>query len=287
VGSMSRSLDALIARFDRLATQVTSLPSLSASQVTSSSSPPVVPPPPPPTSSPAMRSVKLDFPKFNGTDPLYWLFRVEQFFAYYSTPDDQRLIIASVNMEGSIVAWFQMLQRQGLIPTWAALAKAVETQFGPSRFDSPRSRLFKLCQTTTASAYYTDFLVLSTRVEGMSDDAILDCFISGLKPSLRRDIKAHNPQTLIRAAKLARLFEDSDPAESSGPPASSRSWRGSPAALPSPSKFFPGPLRNSNRVLFRAWRVTRQQTAVCKEAATKQPEGWNQNLKQLKPGRNE
>lgn len=126
------------------------------------------------------------------------------------------------------------------------MAKAVETQFGPSRFDSPRSRLFKLFQTTTATAYYTDFLVLSTRVEGMTDDAILDCFISGLKPTLRRDIRAHEPQTLIRAAELARLFEESGPAECSGPPASSRAWHGSPVALPAPSKFSPGSLRISS-----------------------------------------
>lgn len=46
------------------------------------------------------RSVKLDFLKFDRTEPLHWLFRTEQFFVYYGTPDDQRLIISSVHMHG-------------------------------------------------------------------------------------------------------------------------------------------------------------------------------------------
>lgn len=140
-----------------------------------------------------------------------------------------------MNMEGSLVAWFQMLQRQQLIPTWAALAKAVEIQFGPSRFDSPRSRLFKLAQTTSAAVYYTEFLVLSTRVEGLTDDAILDCFVSGLKPSLRRDVMVQGPQTLILAAELAQLYDDTAPYHSSGPQASSRSWHGSPPGYSKPT----------------------------------------------------
>lgn len=54
-------------------------------------------------SPPPMRSVRLDFPKFDGSDPLNWLFRAEQFFAYYATQDSQRLTIAAVHFEGSVV----------------------------------------------------------------------------------------------------------------------------------------------------------------------------------------
>lgn len=146
------------------------------------------------------RSVKIDFPKFDGTEPLQWLFRADQFFAYYHTPDDQRLTIAAVNMEGDAVAWYQLMLKHQLLPTWDTLAKAFAIEFGPSRFDSPRARLFKLVQMTTVASYYTDFRVLATRVEGVSDEGILECFISGLKPTLRRDVLAHSPPTLLRAA---------------------------------------------------------------------------------------
>ncbi|GJU68618.1 ty3-gypsy retrotransposon protein [Tanacetum coccineum] len=50
-----------------------------------------------------VRHVKLDFPRFDGSDPLNWLFHAEQFFTYYETPDIQRLTIASVHFEGSVI----------------------------------------------------------------------------------------------------------------------------------------------------------------------------------------
>ena len=59
------------------------------------------------------RHIKLDFPKFNGEDPMTWIFRAEQYFSYYGTPDFQRVIIASVNFEGDVVPWFQLLQKSG------------------------------------------------------------------------------------------------------------------------------------------------------------------------------
>ncbi|KAJ1380495.1 Retrotransposon gag domain [Sesbania bispinosa] len=154
------------------------------------------------------RQVKLDFPKFDGTDPLHWLFRAEQFFSYYDTPDLQPLTIAGIHFEESVIPWFQMLHKSNLVPTWAALACAIEEQFGPSQFDSPRARLFKLTQTSTAEQYYTEFMVLANRVEGLSDAALLDCFVSGLKDSIRRDVIAQSPTSLLRAASLARLFDE-------------------------------------------------------------------------------
>lgn len=196
---------------------------------------------PPSTHSYPLRSIKLDFPKFDGTEPLHWLFRAEQFFDYYGTPDDQRLAVAAVNMEGMVVAWFQMMKKANHIPTWADLARAVETQFGPSEFDSPRARLFKLTQVTSAGTYYTEFLVLANCVEGLSTEAILDCFVSGLKPELRRVVMAFAPQTLIRAADLARLFDDNGSLVPLGPRTASKPWSssGHGSSTASPKSFSP------------------------------------------------
>jgi len=57
------------------------------------------------SSSPSfqVRNVKLDFPNFDGSGVLQLIFKAEQFFYYYNTPDDQRLIIASVHLEKEVV----------------------------------------------------------------------------------------------------------------------------------------------------------------------------------------
>jgi len=92
-----------------------------------------------PHSLPLLRHVKLDFPRFDDSDPVNWLFCAEQFFAYYDTPDSQQLLIASVHFEGFVVPWFQMLHKVNQIPTRIELACAVEEKFGPSQFDSPQA----------------------------------------------------------------------------------------------------------------------------------------------------
>nr|GEY45732.1 hypothetical protein [Tanacetum cinerariifolium] len=158
-----------------------------------------------------VRHVKLDFPRFDGSDPLNWLFRAEQFFTYYETPDVQRLTIASVHFEGLVIPWFQMLQKANQIPTWDTLASATDEHFGASQYESPRAQLFKLTQTTSAADYYHQFTVMANRVEGLSPEPLLDCFLSGLKDHIRRDVFAQDPKSVIHAGSLSRLFDEKQP----------------------------------------------------------------------------
>lgn len=135
-------------------------------------------------------------------------------------------------MEGIGVAWFQLMHKSNLLPNWSAFTNALEEQFGPSQYDSPRARLFKLTQTSSAASYYTEFMVLANRVIGLPDDAIIECFVSGLKHHLRRDILAHEPTTLIRAANLAKLYDDTGTSSTLGAHFNSRAVH--TLGLPSP-----------------------------------------------------
>jgi len=49
------------------------------------------PRPPVPASNHRM---KLEVPRFDGTDPLGWIFKINQFFEYHGTADHDRLTIA-------------------------------------------------------------------------------------------------------------------------------------------------------------------------------------------------
>lgn len=99
-------------------------------------------------------NVKLDFPRFDGSDVLHWIFKAEQLFEFYSTPYAQGLTIAAVHMEKDVVPWFQMRARDNPFQSWLELTRALELEFGPSPYDSPRTSLFKLAHTTTVSSYY-------------------------------------------------------------------------------------------------------------------------------------
>ena len=100
--SIEKQLSGIQALFDQLSLNLLSLsttPPVGATNSSSAATHLMVPPI-------QMRKVKLDFPKFDSTDPLDWLYKDEQFFAYYHTLDADRLIIAAVHFQGLVVQWF-------------------------------------------------------------------------------------------------------------------------------------------------------------------------------------
>lgn len=158
------------------------------------------------------RSVRMEFPHFQGGDDvLNWIFKAEQFFSYYGVSDKYRLEIASIHFDGPVVPWFQMLVKTKTLTSWAALVENLQEDYGPSALESPEYSLFKLTQEDSVNNYYSNFINLANRVEGVAPKALLACFISGLKKELQRDIIPWKPDTIPKAAALARLFEDRYP----------------------------------------------------------------------------
>nr|KYP35193.1 hypothetical protein KK1_043782 [Cajanus cajan] len=152
--------------------------------------------------------LKLDVPRFDGSDPLGWIFKITQFFDYHNTPEEERITVASFYLDGAALAWFQWMYRNGQIHSWQHLLQALETRFAPTAFDDPRGRLFKLTQTTTVSPFLTEFEAVANRVTGLSPQFLLSCFISELKPEIRREVIAQQPLSLTHAVGLARLHEE-------------------------------------------------------------------------------
>ncbi|CAJ2641138.1 unnamed protein product [Trifolium pratense] len=155
-----------------------------------------------------VRNVKLEFPRFDGTKVHEWIFRAEQFFDYYDTPDHDRLTISSVHLDKDVVPWYQMVQRSHPFTSWIEFTRALELDFGPSVYECPRATLFKLTQTGTVAEYYLQFTSLANRVYGLSNDALIDCFVSGLNDEIRRDVLIHTPISIVKAVSLAKVYEE-------------------------------------------------------------------------------
>lgn len=103
VHTMTLKLDELI---HKLAQPETSSPSPSSSNTT----------PPMATSTP--HRLKLDAPRFDGTETLGWIFKINKFFEYHATPEHDRLTITSFYMEGRALAWFQWMTNNGQFTSW-------------------------------------------------------------------------------------------------------------------------------------------------------------------------
>ena len=269
--SQHRHLDQ--ARFERVESQLTSLHEnqLSGGKHSVSGSTPS------PSQPFQMRNIKLDFPQFDGSEVMNWIFKAEQFFEFYDTPDHHRLTIAAVHMEKDVVPWFQMISRNQPFQSWTMFTRALEMEFGPSPYESPRPTLFKLTQTSTVAEYYTSFTVLANRAQGLSPDATLDCFISGLKTDIKRDVIAQTPSSLSRAYALARLFEDKySPSPVSKPltinstkpyhfpgPNSTPKHTPQPPILPNPKPPNPSPKSHPVKNISRAEMQIHREKGLC------------------------
>jgi len=153
------------------------------------------------------RALRLDFPRFDGSNPAGWTYKVNQFFDYYQTPLHQRLRMASFHMEGEALIWFQDAEESGQFPTWDAFVHALLTRFGPA-YDDPMEELMRLRQTSSVAEYTTQFEALSNRLRGVSDRNRLSCFLSGLKDDIRLPVRMLHPTSLIAAFGLAKLQEE-------------------------------------------------------------------------------
>ena len=111
-------------------------------------------------------------------------------------------------MEKEVVPWFQMTNQSTPFQSWIDFTRALELEFGPSPYECTRSQLFKLSQIGSVHDYYTQFIALANRVQGVTSEALIDCFVGGLKPDIQHDVIAQSPTTPLCCVSLAKLFEE-------------------------------------------------------------------------------
>ncbi|GJV12393.1 retrotransposon gag protein [Tanacetum coccineum] len=109
---------------------------------------------------------------------------------------------------GDALSWYKYLFNNHLLTTWEAFTHALETRFGPSTYDNHQAALFNLQQTSTVTAYQTKFERLSNFVVGLPPEALLNCFVSGLRQDIQQELTILQPHTITQAIGLAKLIED-------------------------------------------------------------------------------
>jgi hypothetical protein len=90
------------------------------------------------------RSVNLDFPKFDGSDPTNWVLKAQQFFVFGQIQDNQRVPISYFHIEGKALQWYNWLMESGSVRSWEEFVVALKVRFAPSAYDDPVGAFTKL-----------------------------------------------------------------------------------------------------------------------------------------------
>jgi len=220
-----------------------------------------------PQTQTSFHHMKLDVPRFDGSDPTGWTFKITQFFEFHSTPDHERLTIASFYMEGPALAWFQWMHRNAQLSSWSAFLHAFHSRFATSTYEDPTGLLCKLQQRSSVSAYLSEFKFLANRIVGLPAPFVLSCFILGLNPTIHREVQVLQSISLAQAVSYARLQEEKlldahrpppyRPLVSTGPSSTRSSSNNSTQPL------LPTPVRTSSSIPFK--RLTPEELASRRE----------------------
>lgn len=126
--------------------------------------------------------MKLEVPRLDGSNPLWWIFKITQFYEYYATPDLECLIIASFYMEGPALAWYQWMLCNGQISSCPGLLQALEARFAPSQYEDPTRTLFKLIQHRMVNEYLSKFETLANCIVGLLSPFFAQLFYFKVSP---------------------------------------------------------------------------------------------------------
>ena len=96
------------------------------------------------------RFQKMDFPKFDGkSDPLAFINRCESFFHQQRIAEEEKVWMASYNLEGTAQLWYMQVQRDEGTPPWRRFTELLNLRFGPPLRANPLGELMA-CKRTTS-----------------------------------------------------------------------------------------------------------------------------------------
>jgi hypothetical protein len=151
---------------------------------------------------------RLEFPRYDGTeDPTSWICRVDQYFEFQNTEEENKVMLIAYHLEGEAQLWYQIFKEDVVNVSWEELKDALHVRFGLTQFEDFYGDLSKLTQAGSVKEYQCQFEKLLSRVGKLSQAHQVGSFVSGLKENIRTEVQAAKPTTLNAAVGLSRLYE--------------------------------------------------------------------------------
>ncbi|XP_021972161.1 uncharacterized protein LOC110867455 [Helianthus annuus] len=158
------------------------------------------------------RLCKLEFPKFDGSDVNGWIYRAEHFFAVDETPEQSKLEIAVIYLEGKALQWHQghLKARNVTVKdiVWEDYKQDVIHRFADSFVENAFEDLISLKQTGGLEDYCDVFDSLLNKVSDVNEAQAVCMFVHGLVSEIAGPVRMFKPKTLNEAYSLARIQND-------------------------------------------------------------------------------
>ncbi|XP_061348976.1 uncharacterized protein LOC133294333 [Gastrolobium bilobum] len=154
-----------------------------------------------------LKGIRMEMSLFNGNYPNNWIFKAELFFTLQSIPEDTKVPLAGLKMDGMAASWFQWIFKSGTACSWGDFSSALRHRFGIPGFTNLKGALSKLTQTSSLRHFIQQFEALVNQTPELDDD-LKNFFISGLQSELRGAVQLREPNSLHQAIQLAMAYDD-------------------------------------------------------------------------------
>lgn len=152
--------------------------------------------------------MKLDLPRFYGEDPYGWLAMAERFLEYHEVEEPKKVMVAAMHLGGDAVLWMRWYEARYPRDSWATFSEMLLQRFGPGETLNVNVALSRIRQVGSVAEFVAQFIKLSCRVMGWTDEFLLGVFVGGLKEDIKDDVLALEPKNLARAMELAQIYEN-------------------------------------------------------------------------------
>ncbi|RRT74477.1 hypothetical protein B296_00003555 [Ensete ventricosum] len=106
-------------------------------------------------SDPHNPRMRVDFPRWEGGDPIGWISCVEQYFRYHRTTDASMVEITAIHLEGDVIQWFNWFEYTHGGLSWRQFKEGLLIRFEPTDYENIDGQLEKIRQTSTIQEYQT------------------------------------------------------------------------------------------------------------------------------------
>lgn len=159
---------------------------------------------------------RMDFPKFDGTDPVGWIRQSNKFFQMAGAPEEYKVSLAQLHIVGEADVW---LRRSGLLKqklTWNEFGEQIVHRFSASGSYDLTEKFNNVKQHGQTVQEYTKIfedLMADVQYENptLSETWFVRCYVNGLRDGIKYQLRPLRPASVTEAYWMARDVEPSHP----------------------------------------------------------------------------
>ena len=154
---------------------------------------------------------RMEFPRYDGkSDPLIFINKCESYFRHQRTMPEEKVWMASYNMDDVAQLWFLQLQEDEGTPPWGRFKELLNLRFVPALRSAPLFELTECRRTGSVEEYSNRFQALLSRAGRLQESQRVQLYTGGLLPPLSHQVRVHAPESLAAAMSGVNPNESRD-----------------------------------------------------------------------------